>query len=488
MIPESVNSVGNLLTVPINGNQSETVYSRSECSYTNLSERFKHEADFTRQFAHIYAVRLDKMRNIILKKAHKKWGADVKVRKLFELAEEESRKCVVIGTLFKHQVLKPSILKEISEENLSSTNLNNSVQLYSLGKNISWPHSHQEPWYVDDTDELILEDELQRIRLIGKLDVHSVVTGVVCAVFGHEEGDGKFIVDDYCWAGLSERISRPLETNEERFVVFLSGLDLANSGDILLPLQLLVDWIGGFLGGTEEQEHQAHVVRVIIAGNSIRGCADHKVPELLNSYKTCDKDTTSVETIKLLDDFIVQLTKSVDVDLMPGEFDPASHMMPQQPLHYCMFPQASLYKTFHGVTNPYECEIGGRRILGTSGQPIDDIAKFSKTSDPLNMLQNTLEWAHLAPTCPDTLSTYPYHKEDPFVISEYPDIYFAGNQPEYQTKLYEGPGGERIRLVCIPAFSKTHSCVVVNLNTLECYPMNFGTYNPTEGELRYLRK
>lgn len=38
--------------------------------------------------------------------------------------------------------------------------------------------------FADDADQLILEDELQRIRLFGKLDVHRMVTGVVCAVLG----------------------------------------------------------------------------------------------------------------------------------------------------------------------------------------------------------------------------------------------------------------------------------------------------------------
>lgn len=74
------------------------------------------------------------------------------------------------------------------------------------------PRTH----FFDDSDQLILEDELQRIRLVGNLDVHLVVTGVVCAVLGHEDGDGKFLVEDYCWAGLSEPVQRPLQSKDDR--------------------------------------------------------------------------------------------------------------------------------------------------------------------------------------------------------------------------------------------------------------------------------
>jgi len=80
------------------------------------------------------------------------------------------------------------------------------------------PRTH----FVDDSDELILEDELQRIRLIGNLDVHLVVTGVVCAVLGHEDGDGKFLVDGYCWAGVSESVQRPLQSGDDRYKHFSS--------------------------------------------------------------------------------------------------------------------------------------------------------------------------------------------------------------------------------------------------------------------------
>ncbi|PNF27792.1 DNA polymerase delta subunit 2 [Cryptotermes secundus] len=454
---ESTSSAGKLLSAPTNLEETETVYSRVNCSYKSLSERFGLQSkDFSRQFAHIYAVRLTKMRELLTRRVRNRWGPDVRIRKLFELQEEGSRKCVILGTIFKHQELKPSILKEISEEHQLKPQPPRTL-------------------FFDDSDQLILEDELQRIQLIGNLDVHLVVTGVVCAVLGHEDGDGKFLVDDYCWAGVSEPVQRPLQSTDDRFIVLLSGLDLANSGDTLLPLQLFVDWIGGFLGDMGEQQHQAHAVRVLIAGNSVKGCAEHKTPSLPNTYKANTGDSVILDATKLLDDFLVQLASSIDVDIMPGEFDPSNHMMPQQPLHYCMFPQASMYQTLHGVPNPYECEIGERRILGTSGQPIDDIARYCKLTDPIDILQHTLEWAHLAPTCPDTLSCYPYYQEDPFIISECPDIYFAGNQPEFQSKLYEGPEGQRVRLICIPAFSKAHSCVVVNLNNLDCYPVCFST-------------
>lgn len=82
-----------------------------------------------------------------------------------DLREDNPEKCIIIGTTFVHQRLKPSILREISEE----------TQLA--------PQPIRQR-YVDESDILILEDEVQRIQLFGKIQKEKLVTGIVCAVLG----------------------------------------------------------------------------------------------------------------------------------------------------------------------------------------------------------------------------------------------------------------------------------------------------------------
>ncbi|XP_055596214.1 DNA polymerase delta subunit 2 [Uranotaenia lowii] len=437
-------------------------FRRLKVPYQYRSEQFHFKSkDFSKQFAYIYASRLEEMTRMMTERVKEKWGDKYPIKQLAELKEESPEKCIIIGTLFKHQELKPSILREISEEN----------QLAPQP-----PRSH----YADEADILILEDALQRIRLFGKLDVHSVVTGVVCAVLGYEDGDGRFTVDEYIFYEGGPQ--KPLKTLESSpLVVLISGLNLCSSSDFSISMELLQQWIFGNLEGFGQGRdwEAASVVRVIIAGNSIK--ASSKVKSNLHTRPT-NESSDLLSAVKSVDTFVHNLSQSVDVDLMPGEHDPANHMLPQQPMHQCMFPKAVPFKSFRGVPNPYGCEIAGRFVLGTAGQNVHDIFRYSKIEDPLQALKSTLVWSHLAPTAPDTLPCYPYYEHDPFIIRECPSLYFAGNMSSFGTELWEGPQGQRTRLVCVPSFADTQCVAVVNLNTLDCQQVCFKVNDFEDGE------
>ena len=93
----------------------------------------------------------------------------------------------------------------------------------------------------------------------------------------------------------------------------------------------------------------------------------------------------------------------------------------------------------------------------------------------------TINGAHIAPTCPDTLSCYPYFGKDPFILKNLPNVYFCGNQLEFKHdihKLIEHESFDvvkhhKVHLICVPKFRITHSCVFLNLRTLETEEYKF---------------
>ena len=95
-------------------------------------------------------------------------------------------------------------------------------------------------------------------------------------------------------------------------------------------------------------------------------------------------------------------------------------------------------------------------------------------AERLDALAQSLRFQHLAPTAPDTLGCYPFTDHDPFVIDKCPHLYFAANQPCFGTRLESGPDGQTVRLVLVPDFAREHTCVLVNLRTLDCQAIAFG--------------
>ncbi|XP_036766152.1 DNA polymerase delta subunit 2 isoform X3 [Manis pentadactyla] len=307
--------------------------------------------------------------------------------------------------------------------------------------------------------------------------------GTVLAVLGSVREDGKFQVEDHCFAGLALQQPTPaLDT--DRFVLLVSGLGLGSGGgESLLGTQLLVDMMTGQLGDEGEQCSAAHISRVILAGNLLSHSTQGRDSINKAKYLTKKTQAASVEAVKMLDEILLQLSASVPVDVMPGEFDPTNYTLPQQPLHPCMFPLATAYSTLQLVTNPYQATIDGVRFLGTSGQNVRDIFRYSSMEDHVEILEWTLRVRHLSPTAPDTLGCYPFYKIDPFILLECPHVYFCGNTPSFGSRIFQGPEGQRVLLVAVPDFSTTQTACLVNLRSLACQPISFSGFGAEEEDL-----
>ncbi|GBP15405.1 DNA polymerase delta small subunit [Eumeta japonica] len=390
---------------------------RYSLEYLDKSERFYQVSrDFCKQYAHMYAARLNTFRNILSNIVMKRWSNKYKILKLSDIRERGSL-CVIIGTLFKIQTLKPSILKELSDE----------LEI------IPQPaRTH----FVHETDSVVLEDEVQRIKLVGDcIEVHKIVTGVVCALLGSEDDDGIFEVKDICWPDCN--IQKPLpHFSDDRYIVLISGLNMSSKvAEHWFSIDLFLEWLSGMSGNNYYQEQISKVVRVIVAGG------------IFNSSKNALNDGDVIASVEKVDSFCAAVSSVIPVDLMPGFKDPAGIMLPQKPFHYCLFPKATEYKSFNRVSNPYECDVGGFICLGTSGEPIKDIMRYSEIDNYLDAMKSTLKWRHLAPTAPDTVPCTPCLDTDPFTIYNCPALYFCGNTEEFATEMFKGNDNQMLHRV-----------------------------------------
>jgi len=112
-----------------------------------------------------------------------KWGSDFKmVNNILDI--KPYTMTVIIGTLFKEQALKPSILKNI-------------VGVLGTKK-------FSKGLYVSEDDYAVLEDSSGRIRLKKNenFDPKNFITGAIMSFLGVADQNGFFQVKDYCYAGI----------------------------------------------------------------------------------------------------------------------------------------------------------------------------------------------------------------------------------------------------------------------------------------------
>ncbi|KAL7057092.1 hypothetical protein AAHC03_018938 [Spirometra sp. Aus1] len=494
------------------------------------SDRFRIDlgsCSFTLQFADIYNRRLLTARPALEASACKRWGAsksagaNLPFRSLADIQTNEE--CVIIGTLYKEMSLRPSVIRQLAELEQGGSIKSGLVPLFADGLS--------RPRLTTAEDQVFLEDEVQRIALSAsdsdffedcRLIAAHLVTGVVVALRGREL-ESHSSVADLTYANFSSL---------GPCVAFVSGLGFVGTGCEVseshsLALTLLGDWLRGAITLSDTFPP---LVKLMILGDSIRpmGVTEGETVGLIQQarYLTRKTDADSVTAMHLFDSWLANLPlgpgasdttptviNGLSVDILPGPSDCVSHMLPQQPLHAAILPEAVRRAggvgtgALRSTTNPVYTNICGRTILATSGQAIADLLRYTEISDALGCMEATLHWGHLAPTCPDTLFGYPLADRDPLVLRttlpdkivgekrareqdvsvpspDYPDIYVVGNQataawrraslsawsPRTAAEETESKGA---LMISVPRFDRTYTLVLLELQTFRCLPVRF---------------
>lgn len=293
----------------------------------------------------------------------------------------------------------------------------------------------------------MLEDESGRLRLTGNLlRSTQLATGAIIAVLGTENANGDFETIDIRVPDLPpqpRRWERDGNTDKKESrkgkIAFVSGLGITGTSSDTLALELLTDYLLGYTGSDASS-----ITRLIIAGNSLGAsvtaeaaatgteqgaAAKKKIAPRKYGY---DASAYNASPITTLDNFLAEILPSIPVTLMPGESDPANFALPQQGIHRAMFPRARAYCApppsgeeapepgwFDSVTNPWEGDVDGWRLWGSSGQNVDDVLRYLDFADNdaleagdgdiearMRIMEAMLRWRCGVPTAPDTICTF----------------------------------------------------------------------------------
>jgi DNA polymerase delta subunit 2 len=326
---------------------------------------------------------------------------------------------------------------------------------------------------------MIIQESSETIRLSGDIDVNSLVTGVVACVLGHEdEESNSFKVEDICFAGPSPRIPQRYVMKEEpKYVMFVSGLgfSLHASAQLMEAREMLLDMLTGRNESGVNQK-ASRIVKLVVAGNCIgmNVRKDEAIHIEKNGKQWSNKNRAyTAPVVSKIDEWLAELGKHIEIDLLPGEYDPSSALMPQQAFHPALLPECSALQSIRCTTNPYASTIDGTQFLGTSGQTVNSIRAYSNMDEAVQIMCRQLEWSHQAPMAPDCLNSYPFKDYDPYIIEELPHVYFAGNQPEFNSMMFD-QNGNNTRLISIPEFETSFIAVLLNLKDLSVEICSFG--------------
>lgn len=311
--------------------------------------------------------------------------------------------------------------------------------------------------YWSDDDALWLEDHTMRVKLLLTQErIASLVSGLVVAVRGTPTAAGDFKMSSVCFPQAPEVIpiapALSVGVGPGPFIACISGLKIGSVGADVTARRRAIEFLTGVHVHESDRSLSSAIKQVIICGGlfggGAEGCSWRPTPSSLEE----------------VDATLVELASKVPVDVLPGRHEPTNLSFPQKAMLPHLFPRAQGCSGLRLASNPYEREVGGVRVLGHAGQPVDDLLRCSSISEPVHALSLTLEAMHLAPTAPDTLATQPFVESDPFVLDVVPHLLFSGGHKQASHEWRACAHGDAgTQCVCVPSFHDHPAIVLINL-------------------------
>ncbi|VDO41298.1 unnamed protein product [Onchocerca flexuosa] len=332
---------------------------RFSAHYQNLSDKYligKEDIEaecFHRQYYHIYRARVKLLRERIIDNSKLLLGDDIKPCRLTKA--REGGKVLVIGTIAKRVKLRPSILRNLAEEQLIL------------------PQPVAEDKLIGEEDFVEFEDDDQIVRLSGNFDMDEFATGCVAGIYGMQLDNEIFQVNQIIWPSKAPQPTYPV-LNDDRYVAFVSGFSFTGQADKdaekIFSIDLLQKWLCGSLPLFEkERDIVERIVRLVVAGESVAITEQGREFTTAARYLIKNEECPNVECIAHMDKFLSKISSFLEVDVMPGLGDPSTYLMPQQPIHRAVFQMGSKHgKMLNLATNPYHFSLEGVHIMGTSGE------------------------------------------------------------------------------------------------------------------------
>ncbi|CAD5225168.1 unnamed protein product [Bursaphelenchus xylophilus] len=425
-----------------------------------------------RQYFRYYDSRVQALKGRILARAREEVDKSIKITPLSKLVP--NRPALICGVTIKRCKNRPSVFDEFKKQDFDDEDelwdLEDAEEEAEL--NAENPYARVET-LCSSADTLEIEDDKQRLPLVGAdINKDHFVTGNILGFYGAKDANEDFVVEKVICPQLAPQIPWPSKVSDS-YIMFISGFNLnaqiAKNEWKMAAFHQLADFLQGNSLDPQQCDLGKKVGRVIFVGDTVRISTKDYTRYMVT--KLGQSQTYEPNGLEQLDRLLEDMTMTVPVTLMPGPNDICDALWPQRPiLKKSLLRNKKYYSNCDTVTNPYSFDYDGVRFLGSSGQNIDDMIRYTKGKSTIELMKDLLEKSHLCPTCPDTIDGHPYVGKDPLVIKETPHVFFVGNQPKFASEMVKLSDGCKVLMLSLPRFSQTHEVYLFNPKTLETLP------------------